>query len=351
MKHTRVVSWWASHVADPKIEPEEEQTEMSADPITIIDETTKPDPTPIRRERDRSAEAKRGKETQRVRRQQRENAERRALQEAMDRWQQTGTRQIVRLPMGKLRIDHDYYQRELDEGFVARIVKTFDATKLGELEVNIRPDGSIYVIDGQHRLTALARIVRNPDLFQVPCILNTVPTVEEETNLYLARNFYIKPATSKTTFQARITMGDERAIAIRDLIEAHGYRPWMSTVRVSVPAGWINTGAAEFVVRQFGLPRLDVTLDILRLVYGDRISFQTKFLTGLATFTHRSGGDPNFRMERLIEVLRRNPPEVILTTGANRRAMHHVSNQIGVALALFDAYNYGIQKKLAKWMV
>ena len=217
----------------------------------------------------------------------RQDAERRALQDAMARWEQTGVRQIVRLPLGKLRIAHTYYQRDLDEAFVRKITKDFDARLLGELEVNIRPDGGIYVIDGQHRMSALARTVRNPDLFTVPCIINTVPTVEEEARLYMARNFYIRPASRSSTFQSRITLSDERAIAVRDLILKYGYQVWTANVRHTVPAGWINAGAAEYIARQYSLDRLESVLATISTVYGMSQGFQTKFITGLAMLLNR----------------------------------------------------------------
>ena len=283
-------------------------------------------------------------------RQAREQEIKEQRRETAHEWQRNGLRPIEMIPLGKLSIDHTY-QRDPDEAYVRRIVNTFDAKMLGELEVNVRLDGRIVLIDGQHRYLALCRIVENSDLFEVPCLVNRVPDVAAEAKLYLARNAFIRPATRNATFAARMLNGDQIAIDTFAAIEKAGYTPYTSKVTRVVPSGSINASACETITKSYGVDILSHVLRVLRLAYGDQHEFQTKFIGGLGSFYGRFRDDPNFDAGKLVKILRGNPPDVLMQKGSNNKTVLNVSNAQGVAMAIHFAYNYGAQKRLAGFPV
>lgn len=260
----------------------------------------------------------------------------------------TNSREMEFIALSKLTIDHGY-QRELDEAWVRKLVARFDAALIGEIEVNIRPDSRIVIIDGQHRYEALKRLVPNPSMYNVRCIVNRVASITEEVNLYLARNAYIKQATRNSTFEARLIIGDAHAIRTRDVIERYGYTPFTSHVTTQVPAGMLNAGACEQVLKQHTEDVLDITVRVLRVSYQNDHTFQSKFITGLAMFIGRFRNDPAFDESKLIKMLAANPPDILIRKGANTRTLLNVSSATGVAMAIHWAYNHGKANRLASF--
>lgn len=262
----------------------------------------------------------------------------------LNTWEKEGGREMRRFKLSQLNIDHSY-QRELSLTFIRKMIAEFDVTMLRELEVNIRPNGTVYVIDGQHRLEALRAIVKNPEKYSVTCLCNHVPTVEEEAKLYLARGAYTRKIAYAQTWEARKTAGDQDAIALGEMIEAAGFIPVMKPTTAMQP-GYMSTGAVERAIKDYGEAIAVETLYLLQQGYGANHSIPVKFYTGLASFISRFDDDPAYRQQRMIDLLQANPPNVIVRHGANAKELLQVSNAQGIALALYRAYNHKLKFKL-----
>lgn len=124
----------------------------------------------------------------------------------------------------------DSYQRSIETGpsqsLVRRIAVNWDWSLCQPLVVARRDDGSLWVIDGQHRLAA-ARL-RN-DLYDLPCVVVPSRSPADEAAAFVALNQERRPLSKMDVFRAALEAGDEQAGIIQAAMDAHGYSLAKST--------------------------------------------------------------------------------------------------------------------------
>lgn len=123
------------------------------------------------------------------------------------------------LPLAKLTIDPEV-QRSLDKTRVNRMVKDYQPQALGALVVSRRQDGTIHVIDGQHRLAA--SIAAGYGDREVSCLVFEGLSKPQEAMLFRQLNNTRTPQ-SLDKFRVRVIEGDEVAVALNTILEAHGW--------------------------------------------------------------------------------------------------------------------------------
>lgn len=129
---------------------------------------------------------------------------------------------IEYVPLDELRID-DTYQRSIEtkasQTLIGSIARGWDWDLFDVLKVSRRPDDSLFVVDGQHRLAA-ARL--RDDISQLPCVLKRCAGPAEEAKLFTAANRGRKQMNRLDDFRAAAAAGDEVAATIERLIAAAG---------------------------------------------------------------------------------------------------------------------------------
>lgn len=171
------------------------------------------------------------------------------------------------------------YQSPVKEGQVKKIVKNFDEGSIGTIYVNLRKDGTYYIIDGQHRVTALKRL----GISTVKANVYEGLTVEEEAKKY--RDFNTRPTKSPNSIaKADLKFGDEFAeMILFSVLEAgmdidydnqnqrHGY---ISAYR-----------SLERIYKKYGSAGLTETIKFIKNTFGDdKPYFQGFILEGFAKF-------------------------------------------------------------------
>lgn len=114
------------------------------------------------------------------------------------------------------------YQRELDaasRSLIQRIARGWDWNLFQPLVVARRPDNSLWVVDGQHRLEA-ARI-RN-DVDQLPCVIFHPADPTDEAAVFVELNQARRPLTPFALYNAAIAAGDPLAVALEGLLRDAG---------------------------------------------------------------------------------------------------------------------------------
>jgi len=119
------------------------------------------------------------------------------------------------LPIQPMKVDHRF-QRLLRKVWVKRHVALFDANQIGAIVVSRRKDGSLWIIDGQHRVELLRAVGWGDQ--SIFCEIFDDITLQEEAALFLARNDKISPRAFDE-FRARLTKGDEDALAIQRIVQ------------------------------------------------------------------------------------------------------------------------------------
>lgn len=172
----------------------------------------------------------------------------------------------------ELRLD-DSYQRSTDNGasqaLIKRIATGWDWRMCLPLVVSKRDDGSLWVIDGQHRLAAA--ILRG-DIQFLPCCVGVYGSVADEAAMFVAMNRARKPMNRLDDFHAAIASGDEEAITIATLITDAGLSVSRKTGSQSWQPGDVAfTGAISRMLRKHGAEVCAGALMAIRDTWPDQV--------------------------------------------------------------------------------
>lgn len=114
----------------------------------------------------------------------------------------------------------DVYQRPISQRHVDKIVQQYDERLLGLPVVSVRDSGECFVVDGQHRIAALARI----GIQVVECQVLRESDTKSEASLFVKVNTVKKGLSGVDKFFGLIQAQNESALACRDLFQKHGWQ-------------------------------------------------------------------------------------------------------------------------------
>jgi hypothetical protein len=208
-------------------------------------------------------------------------------------------RDYVRLD--ELNVDPSY-QRRLYESRLAKLTSKFEPDLIQTIVVSRRSDGTLWVLDGQHRCEALRRLGKSVVLADIREGLSH----EREAILFWQLNSGSSQPTAMEQFLARITGQEPIATAIVNIIERHGYH----VGRFSEDRGIQAVGALETV---YNMGRLDKTMAIISTVWPmDKTSREASIIQGLGQFLLTYDSDPHYDDGRTLETLDKVTPSALL---------------------------------------
>lgn len=242
-----------------------------------------------------------------------------------------GTIEVVAL--ADLRVD-PVYQRDLTAQFVERLAEKWDIVTAGTIVVSKRPDGNLYIVDGQHRAAAAVRAGETHILAQVV----NEPSAEEEARLRLKGNVKRTDRVFEV-FRARLASGDETALAIERILGDFGTQVNM------VPT--MNTGinaitAVEKLYKLDGGVTLITVLSLLKKLFGEiRPEFASSdLLKGLTWFLAHHGDVID--TERFERVFRMTGPSTLSRSARAHKASLGGALWVNTYRALVTMYNEGL---------
>ena len=164
------------------------------------------------------------------------------------------------LPPDLLQVDQSY-QRTLDTDASRTLVRGIAQHwnwDLCQPLVVARRDGTLYVINGQHRLAA-ARL--RGDIAQLPAVVVQYASAADEAASFVHLNQQRRPLTKIDLFKAAVASGDSEAAAILAAVHAAG----LTIAPHSNPTAWkpgmvSNIGGLEVCWRQRGARVTQVAL-------------------------------------------------------------------------------------------
>lgn len=172
----------------------------------------------------------------------------------------------------ELKLD-DSYQRSTDNGasqsLIKRIANGWDWRMCLPLVVSKRDDGSLWVLDGQHRLAA-AKL--RGDIPFMPCCVSVYGSVADEAAMFVAMNRSRKPMNRLDDFHAAIASGDSDAIEIARLITDAGFSVSRKTGSQSWRPGEVAfTSAIAKVLRKHGAIICADALGTMKRAWPDQV--------------------------------------------------------------------------------
>lgn len=125
---------------------------------------------------------------------------------------------IKTVAVNDLNIDESY-QRSLSTLSVKKMAKNFKVGLLALPLISVRSDGSMWVIDGQHRVAA-AKLASVPT---IDARLVSGLTQEEEAQMFVDANINSRRLTGANFFVASLRAGNPQIVQIARMYERYGY--------------------------------------------------------------------------------------------------------------------------------
>lgn len=233
-------------------------------------------------------------------------------------------------------------QRQLSRTWVKAHIEEFDVDQLGYIVVNVRSDGGMFTIDGQHRVE-LMRAVGWGDQ-KIHAEVFTGLSKAEEAELFNARND--RRAVRKfDRFRIAVTAGEQIETDITRIVQKRG-------LAISDHAGDGSIAAVDSLMKIYngaglrsqaeGAPALDRTLSALTACFGNNsAAFNARIIEGMGMVQLRYNGaiDQKALVTKLAS-FKGGAPGLLGIARAladmNGRPVHH-----SVAATIVDQYNKG----------
>lgn len=124
---------------------------------------------------------------------------------------------LARVPVRLPNIDN--YQRVLRAKRVAELVRSWQPHRAQTCLLNLREDGNLYVVDGQHRITAMQHLEIRSVLCQIIC----VPVIEEPAQFIKFNHKNNSPVGTAERFHAALIGQEPWAVAIDAIVQECGF--------------------------------------------------------------------------------------------------------------------------------
>lgn len=243
-----------------------------------------------------------------------------------------------------IQIDHTY-QRPASDRWVKKIADNFDPFLLDSLIVNRRADGSLYVMDGQHRLLALRRIGYGDQ--KVPCRVFVGLPPEKEAELFDTQTLTLRLKPGEK-FKAKLRQREPAAVTIDGIVRGCGFA--LNLVDGELTGGRICAiSALERVYRNYHAGGLNEVLTIIADGFGTDVGPRDMVIGGVAKFHVRYRAE--YDRKRLIAVLRETTLNSLGAKGTDFARTLGIQTQDGVGRAILSIYNYRLlsDRRLESW--
>jgi hypothetical protein len=236
----------------------------------------------------------------------------------------------------QLRIDPTY-QRELDDNsraLIGRIARGWNWDLFQPLVVARRHDGTMYVVDGQHRLEA-ARL--RGDIAQLPSVIFYPADPADEAAVFVELNQQRRPLTAFALYNAALAAGDERALALDAILrQARLGFTGAADPRKAKPGRLNNVLSVRKWHRRNGDDATRRVLVAIGRVYGDQtITIATLLFAGIGAVVLDQGEALNAHL--LADVLDRTQEEWLADI-RRRAADVGIGAQAAAVAVIHDAY-------------
>lgn len=254
-----------------------------------------------------------------------------------EEWDEEGT--IERLPVAQL-LDYrdtlEGHQRAIVKRRVDELVKEWNSRARGILTVSRRQDGSLWLMDGQHRAAAMRRI----GIKTTRCLVFDGLTTDEEKYLWALLND-TAPAKGNSLYHGLLG-GDRVTQEIDEVVRACGYEVPKSPTN-KAPNVINATGTLEWVYGRGGKDAVFEVLNLIRTAYpNNQRAVCAPMIAGLHVFVDLYRDDLN--LSRVRRVLDTTPFDQLVQKANEFAQTSGRGNKTHFASAIFVLYNKGLRE-------
>lgn len=243
------------------------------------------------------------------------------------------------------------YQRVLHIGRTKSLARNFGLGVVGALEVNRRSDGTLYVVDGQHRKEAAVKANHG----QVLCLVREGLDESQESFLFRYLNDQRKPVSKMGGFRADLFRQAPAALDIQRIVTESGYVLDLDEKSKRDTLGKISCiGTLEIIYRGGDHPSKQVSyperlLEVLTTLHAiwptQRGGTSATMIDAMDIILHKYK-DQGLNKEHLIERLSYADPYALLRVAAARAGV--VAKDRPVTLVVYEMialYNKHLRTK------
>jgi hypothetical protein len=249
------------------------------------------------------------------------------------------------IPIADINIDPDY-QRDLRHDLIDKIAREYDVVKAGPILVSKRADGSLWNVDGQHRMIGAERAGETEVFANVVHGL----TQEQEAALRLARNDR-RADSIYEKFRTRLVMGDEVAHRIVEIVRQN------STDVNLIPNATTGINAVACLELLYDIDGtgtwLGRTLRALREAFGEDelgpTTCSASMMKAVAWFIAQHVDSKEAPYEEFIARLGQYGPEDIRRKAVSHKAANGGAIWINYYRSIVEAWNFRRSKNMLRW--
>lgn len=229
----------------------------------------------------------------------------------------------------------DDYQRKISSQQVRDIIRNFNSDTFGIITVALRENGDLYVVDGQHRVTAIRLMQLEGDNQEVQCVVISGWTPVQEAKFFSESQRNRKSITPGQAHTAEVYARDEIAVTIERAVCEAGYR--LSVKTGDDGGGHIKAvGALYRVAGTYGSSILAKTLLVCASTWGVDNAPLEPTINGIALFLRMY---PDVDVRRLVVRLRIESEDALIAKGKSIGMSMGYKLQEAIAQEIFNRYN------------
>lgn len=249
------------------------------------------------------------------------------------------------LSIAAINIDPDY-QRDLRHDLIDKIAREYDVVKAGPILVSRRADGTLWNVDGQHRMIGAERAGETEVFANVISGL----TQEQEAALRLARNDR-RADSIYEKFRTRLVMGDEVAHRIVEIVRQNN-----ADVNL-VPNAQHGINAVACLEMLYDVDGVGTwlgrTLRTLREAFGDDHMnaevCSASMMKATAWFLAQHVDSREASHEEFVQRLGQYGPEDIRRKAVSHKAANGGAQWVNFYRAIVEAWNFRRSKNMLRW--
>lgn len=207
-----------------------------------------------------------------------------------------GTMPVLQwMPPHMLAVDPSY-QRSIDnpqsQKLIGKIGRDWDWDLCQPLVVSRRPDGTQWIVDGQHRLAAA---VLRGDIEQLPCFICNYPDAATEAQRFVDFNRNRKALKPLDLWKAAVAAEEPETMEIVSALAASGLFIHNTSNNQHMPQGAITAiGGVTAIYRKQGVSILKITAMALADAFkGQVLQYNGTLLTGICAIIAKETSNAN----------------------------------------------------------
>lgn len=246
---------------------------------------------------------------------------------------------LEQIPLDRLHVD-PAYQRATDSpasrAIIAGMVRSWDWSLCQPLVVARRQDGSLYILDGQHRH---AGAKERGDIPYLPCVILSTLDHAGEARTFVQLNTRRQRLSQGQIFHGMLAAGDAHARLVQQLLDGTGWRLRQTSNTGTYKAGDLE--CAPMLVRMVaakGENHVRFALTTLRAAYPDTPVRQTATLIKALIEVFDVIQDNDISVATLIAAIAAVQPLDWVTRGLVMQERHrNMAHITGIARAMIAA--------------